>query len=156
MREKDSNTSIELSIVMINLRPPTFSDLHPTTAHAKPPPLLLPSPSHSLCIPVTLPSRSPPLVWCNPLPTQSAFLPFRHKESASVVAARGLGGGWVAEEQGGLEVSWMCQSLLPLLRGHTQDKYQISLTTAVVHSTGVGTGEGAWQGYWHWSAPCWQ
>lgn len=56
----------------------------------------------------------------------------------------------MAEEQGGLEVSWMCQSLPPNpLRGHMQDKYQISLTKAVVHRTGVGTGEGAWQGYWH-------
>lgn len=39
----------------------------------------------------------------------------------------------MAEEEGGLHVSWMCQSSPcppPPPRGHTQDKHQISLTKA--------------------------
>lgn len=101
MREKDSNTSIELSIVMINLRPPTFSDLHPTTAHAKPPPLLLPSPSHSLCIPVTLPSRSPPPRLMQSVTNPECFPPIQtQRERECCCCARtwrrvgGRGAGW--------------------------------------------------------------
>ncbi len=125
MRETASNTAIQSSIVMINLRPPTFSDPHLPTAHTEPPPC---SSSLSRASSLTLSlypcnslSRSPQRLMQS-VTNPECFPPIQTQREQECCAERGGGGGWFG-----------CVLDVPILAvplGHIRDKHQISLTKA--------------------------
>lgn len=116
MRETASNTSIQTPMVMINLRPPTFSDPHLPTTHTEPPP----SPSHTLSVTLSLSLSHSPQRLMQSVTNPECFPPIQTQREHKCCAERGVGGvymwrwrwggGGGAEEEGGLDVSWMCQS----------------------------------------------